>query len=217
MNFSLKKQDLLTYTLDQINTFFPDDKEIKTLQINKFFNYTLERVEHCLSKVNNKYYLNKKKFKFNHLNSDHYCVYLYFLSNSLYNNKVDKKICEKTYYLNKLLNGIDMFYEVELPDIFHVVHPLGTILGRAKYSNFLTVYQNCTVGSNTKKSPSLGKYLTLRPGSAILGNSKVGNNCQMASKAIMIDQKLSDNTTYFGNPKNFFLKRKLKQNDWFKI
>ena len=96
MNFSLKKQDLLTYTLDQINTFFPDDKEIKTLQINKFFNYTLERVEHCLSKVNNKYYLNKKKFKFNHLNSDHYCVYLYFLSNSLYNNKVDKKICEKT-------------------------------------------------------------------------------------------------------------------------
>ena len=31
MNFSLKKQDLLTYTLDQINTFFPDDKEIKTL------------------------------------------------------------------------------------------------------------------------------------------------------------------------------------------
>ena len=98
-----------------------------------------------------------------------------------------------------------MFYEVILPEIFLVNHPIGTVLGRAQYSDYLTVYQNCNIGSNTnkppslRKSPSLGKYLILRPGAAILGSSIVGNNCQIASQSILIDQKLPNNTTYFGN------------------
>jgi len=217
MKISLKKDDLLSYTLDQINKFFPDKKKIKKKELLKSYEFALDRVENCLSKIQNKYYNNKKVLIFNHLNSDHYCTYLYFFSNTLFKNNTNKIYYEKMYYLNKLLNGVDMFYEVKLPNIFLIIHPLGTVLGRAKYSDYLTVYQNCTIGSNTKKSPILGKYLTLRPGSSILGNSKVGNNCQIASKSILIDQKISDNKTYFGNPKKFFLKKKKSENDWFKI
>ena len=217
MKTSLKKDDLLSYTIKQINNFFPDKRRLKKSTLSKSFQFTLERVEYCLSKINNKNYSNQKKLRFDHLNSDHYCIYLYFLSNSLFKNKINTEICAKVYYLNKLLNGIDMFYEVMLPDIFQVVHPVGTVLGRAKYSDFLTVYQNCTIGSNAKNSPILGKYLTLRPGSSILGSSIVGYNCQIASKSLMIDKRLKDDTTYFGTPKNFSLKKKTKQSNWFDI
>jgi len=217
MKISLKKNDLLSYTLGQLNIFFPDKKRVNKIEVAKSFNFAFERLDYCLSNIKNKYYSNNNKVIFNHLNSDHYCIFLYFFSNTLYKNNANKNIYEKVYYLNKLLNGVDMFYEVILPDIFLVIHPLGTVLGRAKYSDYLTVYQNCTIGSNSKKSPKLGKYLTIRPGSTILGDSKIGSNCQMAAKSILIDQKLSDNTTYFGNPKKFFLRKKAKENDWFKI
>ena len=145
------------------------------------------------------------------MNSDHYCLYLYFFSNTLYRNNSNKNVFEKLYYLNKTLNSVEMFYEIELPDIFMVIHPVGTVLGRAKYSDFMTVYQNCTVGSNDEKKPELGKYLIMRPGSVVLGNSKIGNNCQLASNRILIDKNLPENSTYYGNPKNFFLKKKTKK------
>ena len=32
-----------------------------------------------------------------------------------------------------------------MPDIFLLVHPPGSVIGNAEYSNFLTVYQNCTI------------------------------------------------------------------------
>ena len=217
MKISLKKNDLLSFTLGQLNNFFPDKKKINRTEVANSYNFALERLDHCLSNIKSKYYSNKNKVVFNHLNSDHYCTFLYFFSNTLYKNNVNKNVYEKVYNLNKLLNCVDMFYEVILPDIFLVTHPIGTVLGRAQYSDYLTVYQNCTIGSNTNKPPSLrkfpnlGKYLTLRPGSAVLGESKVGINCQIASKSILIDQKLSDNTTYFGNPKKFFLKKKEKK------
>ena len=44
-------------------------------------------------------------------------------------------LASKAYCLNKALHAIDVFYEVELPEIFFLEHPLGTVLGRAKYSN----------------------------------------------------------------------------------
>ena len=223
MKITLKKNDLLSFVLAQLNNFFPHKKKIIKNEVMNSFNFALERLEYCLSNIKGKYYLEKNKVVFNHLNSDHYCIFLYFFSNTLYKNGANKSLCEKLYYLNKLLNSVEMFYEVILPDIFLVNHPIGTVLGRAKYRDYLTVYQNCTIGSNTnkpiglRKTPNLGKYLILRPGSSILGDSSVGNNCQIASQSILIDQKLPNNTTYFGNPKNFFFKTKKKKNDVFNL
>jgi len=65
---------------------------------------------------------------------------------------LNKNVCEKIYCLNKCLNAIDIYFEVELPNIFLLVHPLGTVLGKAKYNDFLLVYQQCTVGSNNKET-----------------------------------------------------------------
>ena len=36
-----------------------------------------------------------------------------------------------------------------MPDIFMVVHPLVTIVGKVDYKDYLVVYQNCTIGSSS--------------------------------------------------------------------
>ena len=104
-----------------------------------------------------------------------------------------------------MLNSIDIFYEVKMPDIFLLIHPVGTVLGRADYSNYLIIYQGVNVGSNKNIYPTLSKYVTLRPSSSILGNSKMGENSELATGSILIDNNLSKNKIYFGNPKENLL------------
>jgi serine O-acetyltransferase len=132
-------------------------------------------------------------------------MFLYFLSNTLYKNGVDLSLCEKIFYLNKVLHGIDVFYELELPDIFLFVHPVGTVLGRAQYSDYLLVYQKCTIGSSHDVGdyPILGKYLAIYEGSSILGNCLIGDNCKFAAHSLIIDQDLDSNKIYIGTPSNY--------------
>jgi len=133
-------------------------------------------------------------------------MFLYILSNTLYKNNYDLTLCEKLFLLNKSLFSLDAFYEIELPEIFLFVHPLGTVLGRAKYSNYLIVYQRCNIGSNHDIYPELGEHLTLHPGASILGNCQIGRNVKIAADGLLIDKNIEDNTLYIGNPKNYIQK-----------
>src|SRR5437588_860224 len=78
----------------------------------------------------------------------------------------DPRLAACVYGLNKALHGLDVFYEVELPTIFAFQHPVGTVLGRAHYSNYLLVYQRCTVGSTLS-----GESPTFEPGVVLFGGS----------------------------------------------
>jgi len=102
--------------------------------------------------------------------------------------------------LNKMLHGCDIYYEVSLPSIFLLVHPLGTVLGRGNYSDYFVAYQRCGIGSNHNIFPTLGNHVTLRPGSSVLGNSKIGDVCQIATDALVIDKNIDNNTVFMGRP-----------------
>ena len=84
--------------------------------------------------------IRKKKFKFKSFKFRSNGYFFVFFSNSCYKNSLDKTICDKIYFLNKILNSIDIYYEVSLPNIFLLIHPVGTVLGRANYSDYLIVY-----------------------------------------------------------------------------
>ena len=51
----------------------------------------------------------------------------------VYHESNHTNLAAKVYALNKALHAIDVFYEVELPDLFCLQHPLGTMPGRARY------------------------------------------------------------------------------------
>ena len=110
----------------------------------------------------------------------------------------DPSVATKVYALNKTLHGVDMFYEVELPDIFSLAHPLGTVLGRGKYSDYLLVYQRCTVGSNMDGVyPTLGEGVVMFGGSAIIGDCNVGNNTWLSLNTIVMNKDIPAGSVVF--------------------
>ena len=104
-----------------------------------------------------------------------------------------------------------------LPSVFVLVHPLGTVLGRAKYDDYLIVYQKCSIGSNHNIYPKLGQYLTLRPGAGIYGDSTVENNVSVAAESYIIDKDIQTNKCYIGTPNAFVLKPQAEVNKIWRI
>lgn len=204
-------KNLEGFVINQLNNFFPTTNKIKKNQVRKEMEFSYERSLYCFKKIKTKYFNNSKDL---YLNSEKYTIFLYFLSNELYKAK-KTVIAEKTYYLNKILNGIDIFYEVEMPDIFYLIHPVGTVLGKAKYKNFFVAYQNCTVGANKNIFPNVEEYVTMRPGSKIIGNCRINSNCDIGLNAVVLDKNIKSNSIYLGDPNNFKIIPNKKKNTWF--
>src|SRR3954463_5146234 len=129
---SLSVIDLANYVARQLFTFFPDKDESTTAR--SVVGEALERLEHCVRHVRMKGWWNADGPHFNHLHTDQYAVFLYYLSNTAF-QRGEGAIAAKAYGLNKALHALDAFYEVALPAIFAVVHPVGTVLGRATYGD----------------------------------------------------------------------------------
>ena len=196
---SLDNHSLTEYITAQINIFFPD-KKIKTVLLYSFVKQAIGRVEYCFSKINNKYFFDGKNIFFNHLHSDQYAIFLYFLSNTIWMEERDDILAGKAYYLNKVLHGLDAFYEIILPDVFLLVHPVGTILGRAKYDDFFVVYQRVTVGGNTDlEYPIFGKGVALYGESAVIGNCRIGDGCSISYGTIVMEKDIQSNMVVFGS------------------
>ncbi len=214
---SLSDEALASYVCAQLNSNFPDNEPVMEDVIRQILPETLKRLEFCFSKINNKYFFDGTSSVFSHLHGDQYAMFLYLLSNTAHRQGASINLSSKIFLLNKMLHGIDAFYEVTLPDIFLFVHPLGTVLGRAKYSDYLVVYQRCGIGSNHDVYPTLGEFLTLHPGTAILGNCTIASNCTIATESLVLEKDLAENSLYIGNPKSHFIKTNTNINPIWRI
>jgi len=74
------------------------------------------------------------------------------------------------------------------------------------------VYQKCNVGGNKDKYPVLGKYLSMHPGSVILGDCVVEENCKIAAGSFLLDMDLEKNSVYIGNPRDYVIKKSSERN-----
>ena len=145
-----------------------------------------------------KYYAADDVF-FDHLHTDHYATFLYFLSNTVYRREGPTPLAARVYALNKALHGLDAFYEVELPDIFFLQHPVGTVLGRANYADYFCVYQRTSVGSSLDGSrPTFGEGVVMYGGSAVIGRCTIGDNCWLSVNTLVMDSDVPSNSLVFG-------------------
>jgi len=167
----------------------------------------LDRVEHCFSAIEDHYFSVEGQTLFNHLHSDQYSMFLYILSRTVYDSATDQDTADKLYGLNRALSGIDAPYVAKLPDIFRFTHPVGTVLGRADYSDYLIVYHGCTIGRTFEHDPVLGKHLTVYPGGSIIGKCRVGDNCTIGANSFLLDQDLEPNSVYSGTPGNHTIRK----------
>ncbi len=207
---TLNPADISDYLAIQCNNFFPDKKIVKGIDIINYVKNVLDKIEFCFKHVTLNYYNKNGSPFFNHLNSDHYCIFLCYLAREIYTNKEDISISSKIFLLNKALHGIDSFYGIKLPDIFIVCHPLGTVLGNAVYADKMVFYQNVTVGSTTEGVfPKFLGSTILYSNSSVIGNCVLGKNVIIGANSSIINLNIQDNFTVLGNyPNNKLIKSK---------
>jgi len=194
---SLTTDELSKYVSNQINSFFPDLETVDLVIDNKFTIEALERVEFCFKHVKLKNYFNDNVVYFNHLYSDHYVMFIWYLSNTVYNYLGKCNLANKLYYLNKVLHGLDCMYDTKLPNIFLLFHSSGTMLGKAQYDDFFVALHGCTVGSQKGNYPTFGKGVSLTANSSVIGNCIIGNRCTIATRTTIFQKILENDTTAF--------------------
>lgn len=155
---------------------------------------SLERTESCIAGVGQPGYGSRQGRGFDPDHTDMYATFLYFVANTAW-RRGDRETASRAYALNKALHALDVFYEVELPDVFLLIHPVGTVLGRATYGGRLVVYQGCTVGANLElERPVLGDGVALMAGSSILGRCVIGANTLIGSGVTVLDMDVAPNS-----------------------
>ncbi len=186
MELKIPAREFANYVARLLGQYFPDGSVIDPIPVN-IFEHALQRTEHCFSRINRKYYHLDGAITLDHLNGDHMASFLYFLANTLWRESGQDDLPTRLFYLNKVMHGLDLFYSVAMPDVFLLVHPLGTVLGNAKYSDYLVVYQNCTVGAVTATYPTFEGPAILCSRTSVIGNCRVGADTVFAANSSVLD------------------------------
>lgn len=205
-------RDLL---LNQIsNNYFKsiDDEALITKHLPK----TIERFENCIKNNTNKYYSainenGEREPYFDPLHTCQWCLFLYFMANTIFKFEKEKTeaarvVCDKIYGQAKTISGCDIYYEVEMPDVFSFDHPLGSHMGRAKFGDGFSFLQGCLVEKLDDNVPVIGKNVKMLSGSKILGKSHIGDNCVIAEGTIIRNETIPDNSIVFGESPNLKIK-----------
>jgi serine O-acetyltransferase len=197
MRCSLSIADLENYVSRLLANHLPDG-DTPGYPLRPLIGRTLERLEHCFSRIHRKYYEDDGVTLFDHLNSDHAAAFLYLLGNTAWHDIGDERLPTKLFYLNKIMHGLDLYFSVPMPEIFLLVHPVGTVLGKASYSDFLVVYQNCTVGADIDVYPRFGEGIILYSSSSVIGDCAVGDNVVFGANSMIVSIAVPNDTVVLG-------------------
>ena len=208
MKLEISKNELMILVKNQIkNLFMLNNEEEKIIDI--CVEVALEKANYSFSHLKVKYYHKNGEVYFNPFHGSQYTIFLYYLSKAVFQNYPERStLADRVYYLNKALNSVDLFYQVELPDIFFLDHPFASVMGRAKYGNFFTFAQNCTVGNNKGIFPIIGDNVRLSAGVTILGKCNIGDNVTFSANTYVKDTDIPSGSIVFGTSPNLVIKSK---------
>jgi len=189
------------YVARQLSNFQPD-RDVAPEELSAAVDAALGRFEKCQENRRGKYVSRE----LDHLNTDHYAAFLYYLSNGL-SHAGRLELASKVYGLNKALHALDVFYEVELPEVFALQHPVGTVLGRGKFASYFFVYQRCSVGSNLAGVyPRFREGVVMFGGASVIGDSEIGPNTWISVGTTIMDQSVPGDCVVFGRSPNLIVK-----------
>jgi len=209
MKLELPEDELRKLVARQLQNLFVFDASREGEALESGMRDALARTEYCFERCANKYYRKGGETYFNPFHSGQYSIFLYYLSNSVHRlHPGIPTLADRLYYLNKALNGLDLFYEVEMPRVFHLDHPLGSVMGRAAYGEFFSFVQNCTVGNNHGCYPIIGANVKMLSGSKILGKCVIGDRVIVAANTYVRDTDVPSSSLVFGSSPNLTIVRK---------
>lgn len=194
---TLKRNELLNYVCNQVDAFFPDNNNISEC-MDACLDNALFRLEYCLDRVILPY--NKKDINgkihtfFNHLHSDQFSMFLYLLSNELYNKYNDINVSSKLMYLNKVMHSINCMADAKLPKVFYFYHTVGTVIGKsAVFSDYIVICHGVTIGMQNGKGAAFGEMVSLLPKCSVVGDSCCGNNSSVGIGTTIYNVNVPEN------------------------
>jgi serine O-acetyltransferase len=180
------RQSLLDYTVAQCVAVVPDGREAAfRAAIDANFDEALARLHRCINAC-----APWRQDEFNVLQSSQHAIYLYFLANTIFRQAGDTAAATRLFLMNKAFNGIDLFYEIEMPEVFYIGHSVGIVLAKATYGNYLVLYQNSTVGRHKDQIPVIGDRVVLYPNTAVIGRSVVESDCVISQGTSIINKRV---------------------------
>lgn len=193
------KSQLVSLLAHQTETFYA-----RPIDISDCLEDAIAAVDIALSASQSKY--NQADKVFSPFNTCQYSMFLYILSRK-YALRGDIESADILYSLNKALHGLDLYHGIELPAIWGMEHPVGSVMGSAVYGDRFFFYQGCTVGGSGGVYPRLGTEVIMYSNSKILGDSVIGNRVILSANTYVIKKNIPDNSIVFGQGRDLTIKR----------
>jgi serine O-acetyltransferase len=194
---SLDRAALSGYLERLIDHYIPDGRALP-YSLEPHVAEGLARLELCFAGIHRKYYTLDGRGGFDHLNGDHLAAFLYLVANSAWKATGDIEAPTKLFGLNKAMHGLDLYFSVSLPEVFLLVHPVGTVIGNATYGNYFAIYQNCTTGADGGIYPTFGEGTIMYSRTSVLGNSTIGDDVVFAANSFVVNADVPSNSLVVG-------------------
>jgi serine O-acetyltransferase len=189
------------YARAQMAAFFPDGKALPEDVLAQAADQAFSIMARGWKRIALAGYTRDGAAAFSHLHGDQYAAFLALLARQL-SAAGERDLATRVYLLNKALHGLDLFHEVEIPEVFVFVHPVGTVIGRARLGNFLCIYQNCSIGGSPRDGtldyPELGDGVLMFAKSTIVGKCNVGSRVVLATGATVVNADVPDDALVAG-------------------
>ena len=180
------RESLLSYLTAQCAAVVPDGREAAfQAVVDSHLDEALKRLHRCINAC-----APWRPDEFNVLQSSQHTIFLYYLSNTIWQQSGDTEAPTRLFLMNKAFNGIDLFYEIAMPEVFYIGHSVGIVLAKATYGNYLVLYQNSTVGRHKADIPVLGDRVVLYPNTAVIGRSVVGDDAVVSQGVSVVNKQV---------------------------
>lgn len=124
-----------------------------------------------------------------------------------------KDLADKVYFLNIATTATDLFYEVDLPLRTGCDHPLGSVIGRARFGADSSLFfrQGCNIGGNRNDKgvliyPEVHGSLYLNPRSSLIGACTILGFVVLSNGAYVKNCELLKDVVVFGISPNLTIK-----------
>ena len=187
------RESLVDYTVAQCAVVVPDGKDAAfRAAVDAHMDEALERLHRCINGC-----APWRLDEFNVLQSSQHTNYLYYLSNTIWQRSGDVAAATRLFLTNKAFNGVDMFYELALPEVFYIGHSVGIVLAKATYGNHLVLYQGVNVGRHKDQIPVIGDRVVLYPYSSVVGRAVVEDDCVVSQGVRVINKQVTKGSVVF--------------------
>jgi serine O-acetyltransferase len=165
------------------------------------------RIERQFGGIRNKYFRNGNSPVLRVAHNAQYTIFLYHLARCAFENN-KSGIADKIYALLRVASGVDLYYEVKLPEFWACDHPLGSVIGRARFESRATLFfaQNCNIGNNRGVYPQIDGNFHMYAGSSLLGDTRIHGNVVLSNGACVINGGHLSDCLIFGRSPHLTIK-----------